>query len=97
MGAGRAIVSTPYPYAAELLADGRGVLVPAATPSAGRRRSRLLDDDPLRAAMGGAAHEHSRRMVWSDVGAQYRRLFARVGARPQRWPRRHPGFPPLNA
>jgi glycosyltransferase involved in cell wall biosynthesis len=81
MGAGRAIVSTPFAYAAELLADGRGVLVPSATPELfGAALSEVLENDELRAALGRKAYEYSRRMVWSDVGAQYRELFARVGA-----------------
>ena len=81
MGAGRAIVSTPYAYAAELLADGRGVLVPDPSPDAfAAALNAVLGDDERRAAMGRAAYDHSRRMVWSEVGAQYRALFQRVGA-----------------
>ncbi len=81
MGAGRAIVSTPYAYAAELLADGRGVLVPSATPELfAAAINEVLENEELRAALGRTAYEYSRRMVWSDVGAQYRALFARVGA-----------------
>jgi glycosyltransferase involved in cell wall biosynthesis len=81
MGAGRAIVSTPYTYAAELLADGRGLLVPPASPDAlAAALNRLLGDDTFRAAMGRRAYDYSRRMIWSEVGADYRRLFARVAA-----------------
>ena len=81
MGAGRAIVSTPYAYAAELLAGGRGVLVPSATPELfATAVNEVLGNEKLRAALGRKAYEFSRRMVWSDVGAQYRALFARVGA-----------------
>ena len=79
MGAGRAIVSTPYAYATELLADGRGVLVPPASPTAlASALIELLADPALRAAIGSRAYAHSRRMVWSAVGAEYRDLFAHV-------------------
>jgi glycosyltransferase involved in cell wall biosynthesis len=81
MGAGRAIVSTPYAYATELLADGRGVLVPDASPGTfATALTEVLGDDERRARLGRAAYDHSRRMVWSDVGEQYRALFRRVGA-----------------
>jgi glycosyltransferase involved in cell wall biosynthesis len=84
MGAGRAIVSTPYAYASELLADGRGILVPPASADAlAAALNRLLADDDLRAAYGRRAYEHSRSMVWSAVGLEYRRLFARVAAGPR--------------
>lgn len=81
MGAGRAVVSTPYAYAAELLADGRGVLVPPGSAvglAAGLNA--VLGDPAMRARIGRSAYEHSRSMVWSAVGAQYRALFAEVAA-----------------
>jgi len=80
MGAGRAIVSTPYAYAAELLAEGRGILVPLGSPARlATALNRVLGDDALRASLGRQAYDYSRRMVWSEVGAQYRQLFQRVG------------------
>lgn len=83
MGAGRAIVSTPYTYAAELLADGRGVLVPPGSPAGlARALNEVLGDDELRAALGGRAYEHSRRMVWSAVGADYQRVLGRLTVAP---------------
>ncbi len=81
MGAGRAIVSTPYAYATELLADGRGVLVPPASPGAlAAALNGLLEDAGFRGEVGRRAYEYSRRMIWPEVGAQYRRLLARVAA-----------------
>ena len=81
MGAGRAIVSTPYTYAAELLADDRGVLVPPGSPEAlAGALNLVLGDRELRAALGRRAYAHSRQMVWSAVGAQYRSVFDRVTA-----------------
>ena len=86
MGAGRAIVSTPYAYAAELLDAGRGILAPPGSPAAwADALISLLENDELRATVGRRAHEHSRAMVWSNVATQYRQLFTRVvtGARIQ--------------
>lgn len=81
MGAGRAVVSTPYAYALELLADDRGVLVPPNSPPAlAQALTELLEDDELRARLGRRAYEHSRAMVWSEVGEAYNRLFKRVAA-----------------
>lgn len=79
MGAGRAIVSTPYAYAAEVLANGRGVLVPPGSVSAwASALNDVLGDRGLRAAIGRRAYAYSRRMVWSAVGAEYRGLLGRV-------------------
>lgn len=80
MAAGRAIVSTRYAYAAELLSDGRGVLV-APTPEAlAAGVIRLLGNPKLRLTMGAKAHEHSREMVWTRVGARYQALYDRVAS-----------------
>jgi glycosyltransferase involved in cell wall biosynthesis len=86
MGAGRAIVTTPYPYATELLADGRGVVASAATPKAlASEIIALLSDPERRLAMGARVHEASRKMTWTRVGTAYQELFERVAAdRPQR-------------
>ncbi len=79
MAAGRAVVSTPYTYAAELLADDRGVLVAPGSPAAlAAAFNGLLADDDRRAALGRRAYAHSRSMIWSQVGAAYRRVFGRV-------------------
>lgn len=81
MAAGRAVVSTPYTYAKELLADGRGMLVPPGSPE--RLASALNDilgDHELRAALGRRAYAHSRSMVWSAVSREYRAVFDGVSA-----------------
>ena len=81
MGAGRAVVSTPYVYATELLAGGRGILVPpASVPDLAEALTNLLEDHALRGAIGRRAYDYSRGMVWSAVGAQYSALFSRVAA-----------------
>ena len=93
MGAGRAVVSTPYVYATELLAGGRGILVPpASAPELAEALTRLLGDHALRGAIGRRAYEYSRSMVWSAVGTKYRALFSQVaiGTPPPVIPARKP-------
>lgn len=83
MGAGRAVVSTPYPYAVELLAGGLGTIVPHGDPSAfSAAVVGLLADPVAREAIGRRAHEASRPMTWWHVAATYRGLLGRVEASP---------------
>jgi glycosyltransferase involved in cell wall biosynthesis len=75
-GAGKAIISTPYWHAAELLRDQRGVLVPFADPKAiAREVSGLLRDGTRRNAMSDNAYKLGRAMVWSNTAALYMRSF----------------------
>jgi len=75
-GLGKAVVSTPYWHAQELLADGRGILVPfgdaraIATEIAG-----LLTDDARRDAMRKLAYSTSRSMTWERTAERYVELF----------------------
>jgi glycosyltransferase involved in cell wall biosynthesis len=79
MGAGKAIVSTPYAYALERLAQGRGRLVAAgSTDELGDALVELLLDPALRALLGRRAYAYSRGMIWPVVGEAYRGVFARA-------------------
>src|SRR5690349_8494631 len=75
-GAGKAVVSTPYWHAAELLADERGVLVPFAdAPAIAREVIGLLGDDTRRHALRKGAYRIGREMIWSNVAQMYMRSF----------------------
>src|SRR5579883_783204 len=75
-GAGKAVISTPYWHAAELLAEGRGVLVPFADPEAiANEVIGLLRDEPRRHALRKNAYKLGREMVWSNVATLYLRSF----------------------
>jgi glycosyltransferase involved in cell wall biosynthesis len=88
MSAGKAVVSTPYPYAVEMLEAGRGRLVAAgSSKDFAEVLSELLRDPDTRSQLGRRAYDFSRAMIWPEVGARYARIFSRVGAaqdRPQR-------------
>jgi glycosyltransferase involved in cell wall biosynthesis len=76
MGAGKAIISTPYWYATELLADGRGALVPFENSGAiADATIGLLDNDTARETMSKRAYLYARRMVWNRVAQSYMRTF----------------------
>jgi glycosyltransferase involved in cell wall biosynthesis len=75
-GSGKPVVSTPYWHAAELLANGRGVLVPFADPGAiATDVCALLRDDARRHAMRDEAYRLGREMVWSHVARLYMHSF----------------------
>jgi glycosyltransferase involved in cell wall biosynthesis len=79
MGTGKAVVSTPYWHAEELLAEGRGCLVPPRDPKAlALEIISLLDDEVKRTAMRKRAYNHCRGMVWSAVARSYLELFDEV-------------------
>jgi glycosyltransferase involved in cell wall biosynthesis len=79
LGTGKAVVSTPYWYAEEMLADGRGCLV-------GFRDSRglaekinsLLSNEVERHAMRKRAYTFTREMVWKEVARRYLDVFHEV-------------------
>jgi hypothetical protein len=79
LGSGRAVISTPYVYARELLADDRGVLVPWRDPSAITAAvTGLLADEHRRRAFSEKAAAHGRSMLWPAVASQYLASFARA-------------------
>lgn len=86
-----AVISTPYLYAQEVLAGGRGILVPfsdSAAMAAGAIR--LLRDDRLRERTQWQAYQYVRPMFWPNVGRRYLELFREVvaGDAPPALPRR---------
>lgn len=79
LGCGRAVVSTPFVYAVEALADGRGLLVQPGSPeSMAAAVLRVLDDVELRRDMQSRALAYGRAMIWPCVGARFAAVLRRV-------------------
>ena len=79
MVTGKVIVSTPYLYAEELLAEGRGFLYPFRdSGKLSEIIERLLTDDGLYEETHRKAYEYGRSMTWQAVGIQYTKLFTEV-------------------
>jgi glycosyltransferase involved in cell wall biosynthesis len=96
LGAGKAVISTPYWHAAELLADGRGVLVPFDSPHAiSDAAVELLNNKAARHAMRKRAYLFARDSVWSNVAQSYMSAF--VHARSDRMLTPRIAFSDLNA
>ncbi|MBI5501865.1 MAG: glycosyltransferase family 4 protein [Deltaproteobacteria bacterium] len=102
-GMGKAVVSTPYWHAQELLAEDRGLLVPFSDPHAiAAAAIELLGNDTRRHAMRKRAYLMGRAMIWPRVAQDYMESFTQSGAAkhpagPSRaHPRRSDVLPPLN-
>ena len=88
LGAGKAIISTPYWHAIELLDDRRGALVPFQDSDAiARKAVELLDTPAIRHAMRKRAYIYARDMVWKSVAQGYMASFEQARADRARQPR----------
>ncbi len=97
LGAGKAIISTPYWHAKELLAEKRGVIVPFDNPDAiAEAVLALLENDAQRHAMRKRAYLHSRGTTWSKTAKAYMSSFQRARFERSLQPRAtHPNDPVL--
>ena len=81
LGAGKAVISTPYWYAQEMLADERGALVPFNDPAAlADQVIDLLEHESKRHAMRKRAYMFGRAMIWPEVAQRYMATFERARA-----------------
>jgi len=79
LSAGKAIISTRYLHAIELLNDERGILVPFDDPEAiAAKTVELLDNSTARHAMRKRAYLYARDMVWNRVAQKYMKSFERI-------------------
>lgn len=79
LGAGRAIISTPYLHAREALANNRGLFCKFKDPdSIAESIGVLLKNEGLRKKMEKKVYEYSRKFVWSNVAMRYAELFRQV-------------------
>jgi hypothetical protein len=79
LGAGKAVISTPYPYARDLLADERGRLVPFRDAAAiAHEIIELLADPEMRLGLRKRAASHGEAMLWPAVAQSYLTSFERA-------------------
>ncbi len=79
LGTGKAIISTPYWYAEEILKDGKGVIIPFKdSESIANEVIKLLDNELERHNMRKKAYLFSRDMIWKNVARKYIEIFAEV-------------------
>ncbi|MHC4539086.1 MAG: glycosyltransferase family 4 protein, partial [Planctomycetota bacterium] len=88
MGTGKAVISTPYWYASEMLAEGRGIIVPFNNPDAiAEHIIGLLADDVNLHSMRKKAYIFCREAIWKEVSRKYLEVFSEVQLNRSRHPR----------
>lgn len=78
LGTGRAVISTPYLHAQEVLAEGRGLFCKFKDANSIATCIEKLLDENLRKTMQREAYKYSRRFVWSNVAKEYLKLFKQI-------------------
>ena len=79
LSCGKAIISTPYHYAEDLLGEERGLFVPFRDSNAiAEKLLLLLEDEKLRNRIRKNAYQYGRQMLWREVAQQYARTFERA-------------------
>ncbi len=86
LGAGKAVVSTPYLHAKEALADDRGVIVPFRSPEAmAEAINAILDDPEYKHRLEANAYSYANESTWPKTGAKFlQKLQEQIDAAPAR-------------
>ncbi|NVL89563.1 MAG: glycosyltransferase [Desulfobacterales bacterium] len=88
MGTGKAVISTPYWYATEMLAEGRGRIVPFRNPDAlAEQIIDLLDNETDRHTIRKKAYTFCREAIWKEVARRYLEVFSEAKLERSRHPR----------
>jgi hypothetical protein len=88
MGTGKAVISTPYWYATEMLAEGRGIIVPFKNPDAiAEHINDLLANDASLHTMRKKAYVFCREATWKEVSRRYLEVFSEVQLNRSQHPR----------
>lgn len=81
LASGKAIISTPYWYAKELLKDGKGILYePKDIEALAISIKDLLDDENKRNRLRRNAYEAGRKMIWPEVAKEYLEVFKKAAS-----------------
>jgi len=93
IGMGKAIVSTPYWYAQEMLADNRGLLVDFGDTDGFKKSLLYLIENPEECnIMRKKAYDFGRKMTWENVGREYNTIFSKASKNENTYPKIHKIF-----
>lgn len=97
VGMGKAVISTPYWYAKELLSDDRGILIPFDNPDATAKAvNEVLENRTMSNRLRRQAYATGRDMTWPVVGGRYIDCFAKVSSSRLSAPRQVSNASPLH-
>ena len=94
MGCGKPVIATPVIYAEELLEQDRGIVLKDFKSSElfTEALSKLLSDKEMMKNMSEAAYAFGRKMTWTNVAAEYLRVFNKVVKLREEITKKYPGI-----